>query len=108
VIAPSSKGTLTLTYGPVGVVTDIEVSADGYNLSGTNFTPGPVTVFVDSPQGAQLLTATVGADGTFNQTIHVSPDQFGGNDGQHKLVAVQNGTVQAELSVTFDPPLHIG
>jgi hypothetical protein len=112
VVAPSSKGTLTLTYTPLvgsgGVVTDFAPDTSGYVLSGTNFTPGPVTIFLDSPQGAQLATATVAANGTFSQAFDPTAAQIGGKYGQHTLVAVQNGAVQGQLSVTVDQPIHVG
>jgi len=109
VVAPSSKGTLTLVYTPDGsTVTDFAPDCGCYTLSGINFTPGLVTIFLDSPQGSQLLTATVGADGTFSQPFDPTAAQIGGKYGQHTLVAVQNGNVAGQLAVTVDPPLHIG
>jgi hypothetical protein len=112
VVAPSSKGTLTLTYTPLvgsgGVVTDFAPDTSGYVLSGTNFAPGQVTIFLDSAQGSQLMTATVGADGKFSAPFEPSSAQTGGKIGQHTLVAVQNGAVAGQLSVTVDPPVHVG
>jgi hypothetical protein len=110
VVAPSAKGTLTLVYTPQGsgAVTDFAPDTPGYVLSGTNFTPGQVTIFLDSAQGPQLLTATVAANGTFNQTLEPSSAQIAGKYGQHTLVAIQNGAVQGQLSVTVDQPLHVG
>jgi hypothetical protein len=110
VVAPSTKGTLTLVYTPQGSgpVTDFAPDTDGYVLSGTNFAPGQVTIFLDSPQGAQLATATVAANGTFSQAFDPTAAQIGGKYGQHTLVAVQNGAVQGQLSVTVDQPIHVG
>jgi Fibronectin type III domain len=110
VVAPSAKGTLTLIYSPQGsgAVTDFAPDTSGFVLSGTNFAPGQVTIFLDSPQGPQLAVATVAANGTFNQAFEPSSAQIGGKYGQHTLVAVQNGAVQGQLSVTVDQPLHVG
>jgi Fibronectin type III domain len=110
VVAPSAKGTLTLVYTPQGsgAVTDFAPDTPGYVLSGTNFAPGQVTIFLDSPQGAQLVTATVAANGTFSQAFEPTSAQIAAKYGQHTLVAVQNGAVQGQLSVTVDQPLHVG
>jgi hypothetical protein len=67
-----------------------------------------VTIFLDSAQGSQLMTATVGADGKFSAPFEPSSAQTGGKIGQHTLVAVQNGAVAGQLSVTVDPPVHVG
>jgi hypothetical protein len=63
-----------------------------------------VTLYLDSPTGLQLGTATVGADGTFKKDLQVNADQIGNHGGQHKLVVVQNGTVQAEATYPFELP----
>ena len=47
-------------------------------------------------------TTTVGADGTFKKDLQVNADQIGNRGGQHKLVVVQNGTVQAEATYPFE------
>jgi hypothetical protein len=108
VVAASSQGTLTLTDMD-GPTTEMEANYDGYTLYGNNLTPGPVTVCIDSPQGTQVLTATVGADGTFQQqAFDISARDLNYIYGRHTLVAVQNGAVQASVNVTIDPPLHVG
>jgi hypothetical protein len=77
----------------------------GENVSayGTGFTPGQVTLRLDSATGQALGTATVGADGTFCSEAFQGPpaSQVGNN---HSLVVVQNGTTQATIPVRVIRP----
>jgi hypothetical protein len=75
-----------------------------FTLSGANFAPGTVSIYIDAASGVQLGTATVGADGTFSHDFQVSAAQIANHFGQHTLVAVQNGSVQASLSVGIEQP----
>jgi hypothetical protein len=75
-----------------------------FTLSGANFAPGTVSIYIDSASGVQIGTATVGADGTFSHDFQVSSAQIGNHYGQHTLVAVQNGNVQASLTVGIEQP----
>ena len=101
VIAPSRTGKLTVTWGGSGeVTTDIEANVGPFFLSGANFAPGPLTIYVDSPGGAQIGTATVASNGTFRKEFRIQPSDIGGKYGPHKLVVVQNGAVTGEINVT--------
>lgn len=104
VIAPSRTGTLTVTWvGSGEVSTDIEANVGPYALSGANFAPGPLTIFLDSPTGSQLGSATVGGNGTFRREFTIRSSDVGGKYGPHKLVVVQNGAVTGEIAVTVQP-----
>ena len=104
VIAPSRTGTLTVTWvGSGEVSTDIEANVGPYALSGANFAPGPLTIFLDSPTGPQLGSATVEGNGTFRREFTIRSSDVGGKYGPHKLVVVQNGAVTGEIAVTVQP-----
>ncbi len=104
VIAPSRTGTLTLTWVGSGEVTkDIEANVGPYALTGANFAPGPLTIFLDSPTGTQLGSATVAGNGTFRRELTISAADVGRKYGPHKLVVVQNGAVTGEIAVTVHP-----
>ena len=47
---------------------------------------------------------TAGADGTFASVCQVNSDQINRKYGEHTLLAVTNGSVQASLTLTFIPP----
>jgi hypothetical protein len=100
VTAPGAKGSLTIT-DPGNGLTYTGVNFDyAFNLNGTNLTPGAVTIFLDSPTGRQVGTATVAADGSFKTSVTIATGQT--STGRHTLVAVQNGTTQASLSMTIE------
>jgi len=76
---------------------------DSFTLFGTGFTPGTVTVYLESPSGFLVGTATAGADGTFRAQLIVPYSQA----GPHTLVAVEStdaGTTRATAAVTFVTP----
>jgi hypothetical protein len=101
VLAPSRTGTLTVTWAPSGAVdTNIEENAGPYALSGANFAPGPLTIFLDSPTGPRIESATVAANGTFRREFTLQKSVLGGTYGPRKLVVVQNGAVTGEIAVT--------
>ncbi|MDQ6740527.1 MAG: hypothetical protein M3021_09245, partial [Actinomycetota bacterium] len=75
-----------------------------FTLSGVNFAPGAVTIYLDSPTGPRLGAITVRPDGTFDLDLKVSSAQISNQSGQHKLVAVQDGTVRADPAYSFELP----
>jgi hypothetical protein len=107
VTAPGARGTLTLVWlGDNQATSDITTSSSGntneYRLEGKGFTPGKLTINLESVSGSQLATATAGADGSFNVVFRVNRSQVTpGHYGATKLVAVQNGAVVGELPVTL-------
>jgi hypothetical protein len=102
VVAKGAQGTLVVSWQG-HAYTQISTD-DPFTLTGNNLTPGAVTIYVDGTSGPQVGTATVGANGTFSNNFSVSYNQLGQQLGQRKLVAVQNGSVVAELGVTFVLP----
>lgn len=74
---------------------------DTFTLFGAGFTPGAVTIHLDTATGASLGTATAKADGSFCQVL---PGVPGSQAGARKLVAVQDGATQAQLAITFVLP----
>lgn len=102
VIAPSRTGTLTVTWVASGAVsTDVEANVGPYALSGANFAPGPLTIFLDSPTGPQIGSATVAGNGTFRREFTIRASDVGGKYGPRKLVVVQNGAITGEVAVTL-------
>jgi len=69
-----------------------------FMLFGTGFQAGVVNVRLDTPTGLAVGNATAQGDGSFCQKMIGVP---GNQAGSHKLVAVQNGSVQAQFPVTF-------
>ena len=73
-----------------------------FSVFGTGFSPGPMTLHLDSATGKDLGTTTVGADGTF------CGDGFQGltydDLGDHSLVAVQDGQVRVTMPVKIFRP----
>jgi hypothetical protein len=76
-----------------------------FSLFGSGFAPGTVTVYLDAATGMALGTATVGADGTFCKADFQGPPAS--QRGDHTLVAVQNGMVQASIPVKVVYPTVI-
>lgn len=72
-----------------------------FTLFGTGFAAGNVTIHLDSASGTMLGTAPVRTDGSICQQMQGIP---GSQAGAHTLVAVQNGTVQAQATITFVLP----
>jgi hypothetical protein len=103
VVAAGPQGTMTITFAGIAD-TNINVDTSEYVLSGTNFSPGPIQVFIDAPTGQVLVASgTVGANGTFQAPFRIGSDQIGGQLGPHKLTAVQNGASRGELNITVVP-----
>src|SRR5207253_238154 len=85
-----SQGTMmmvALLQGETGCPThpiNSTTTADTFMLTGGNFSPGSVTIHLDSQTGTVLGTATVGAGGTFCQRMNAPPKS---QAGKHTLVA---------------------
>lgn len=72
-----------------------------FTLFGKGFSAGAIAIHLDAANAPFLGTVTAAADGTFCQKISAPPAN---QVGAHKLVAVQNGVVRAQLQVTFVSP----
>jgi hypothetical protein len=72
----------------------IAVDTENLPLRGTNYSPGPVNLFVDSPSGASLGTATADSSGGFTTSVTWP---FGVN-GPHAVVG-QQGAAEASAQV---------
>jgi hypothetical protein len=104
VIAPSKTGTLTITLVDNGEASpDLMANSGPYALNGANFAPGALTIYIDSPSGHQLGTATVAANGTFRKEFDIQKEDIASKYGAHKLVVVQNGTTTGEIAITVAP-----
>jgi hypothetical protein len=69
-----------------------------FMLFGTGFQAGVVNVRLDTAAGLAVGNATAQADGSFCQRMIGVP---GNQAGNHKLVALQNGAIQAQFPITF-------
>jgi hypothetical protein len=69
-----------------------------FMLFGTGFEAGGVSVRLDSANGLLVGSAVAQGNGTFCQQMVGVPTSQAGN---HKLVAVQNGAIQAQVPATF-------
>lgn len=99
-----NKGTMVMVFPNPGekgcpnrpiVSTTVE---DTFMLFGSGFSPGNVTIRLDTLTGTVLGTAVVQANGTFCGQMR-GPNRK--QAGKHTLVAVQNGTVVSQLATTF-------
>ncbi len=107
VVAPTAGWKLTVTYAGQALRPDDSIATDSENyiLLGTNFQPGPVSVYISAldafTDASQLLFSTeVGADGTFSHDLRITRDQVGGQEGYYNLQAVQNGVLVGEITVS--------
>jgi hypothetical protein len=98
VLAPGGNGTLTASWQG-HIFTDIDLD-NPFTLSGVNFAPGPIDIYLDSPNGPLIGSATVAADGTFSKDLNVSSD-VAVHAGKRKVVAVQNGADVGEITLNF-------
>lgn len=78
-------------------ITSTQTDAN-FMLFGTGFEAGVVNVRLDTSTGLAIGNATALADGSFCQKMIGVP---GNQAGNHKLVALQNGAVQAQFPITF-------
>ena len=72
-----------------------------FMLFGAGMDAGPVAVHLDAATGPILGNANARPDGTFCQQM---PGVPGNQAGNHRLLAVQNGSVKAQTAVTFVAP----
>jgi len=72
-----------------------------FMLFGSGFPAGSIAIHLDAPAGLALGTAVAQADGSFCQKMTGVP---GSQAGNHTLVAVQNGSVDTQMAVTFVLP----
>ena len=73
-------------------------------LFGSGFPLGTVAIHLDTATGTTLGTAAVRGDGSFCQQINTPSSS---EVGKHNLLAVQNGAVVAQTTVTFVKPYVI-
>lgn len=76
-----------------------------FPLFGTGFSPGTVTLYLDTTEGQNLGTATVASDGTFCSDFAAIPlDHL----GSRTLLAVQDNVPRSAfvVEVVYVPPIH--
>jgi hypothetical protein len=98
VAAPSTGATVTIVTSLGTTASSMQTGAP-FTLTGNGFAPG-VTIRLDSANGPQLGSATAGADGAFTLQLQVPNSDA----GDHAVLAVETGTVQAQDAVTFVLP----
>jgi hypothetical protein len=82
---------------PSHPISSTQAGAD-FMLFGSGFQAGAVSVHLDTAAGLVVGNAVTQANGTFCQKMLGVPASQAGN---HRLVAVQNGVIQAQVPATF-------
>jgi hypothetical protein len=111
--ATGGNTTMILTgtfYGdrgcPMRPLTDKAIQMESpFSVFGAGFTPGTMTLHLDSATGIGLGSATVGADGTFCNDAFQGPPSS--QLGDHTLVAVQDANVRFTLPIKVVRPSHV-
>jgi len=80
------------------------VAAGTFSLFGWGFMPGLVNIQLDSASGIELGSTTASGDGTFCAYFNGPPSS---TTGSHNLIAIQDGSVRATVTVTVVPKTHI-
>jgi hypothetical protein len=108
VVAPGGPGRMMMIAQdqpgcpPPNNVLDVAIAGGSFKLFGAGFGPGAVGIHLDAADGAILSTPAARADGTLCEVIQSPPEE-----GEHTIVAVQNGAVLGQLKqVWFGVDCH--
>jgi hypothetical protein len=111
VLSPTAGSQLTVTYAgqALGPGDAISWETSGFALSGANFQPGQVSVYISAfdpfDENSQFLfSTTVAANGTFNHDLYITGAQVGGKNGYYNLQVVAGGTLVNETTVSVVAP----